>query len=175
MQYKNRLLELVRLQLSANYSQSEIDKMIGNWNDSSYKGKRNAIIEKALYDIAVIITQHNVNTVMTTTNKFCHVVYYGKTADVLHSYSNRNIAEFDSFCNNIDSYNILYKYDYNNESVNVDNLRYKDKKIFTKILDMFKIRWEAIPSSKTIDETMYVVNYNSFEDNSLVLCENLES
>lgn len=51
MQYKNRLLELVRLQLSAKHSQSEIDKMIGNWNDSSYKDKRNAIIEDSLKNI----------------------------------------------------------------------------------------------------------------------------
>lgn len=59
MQYKNRLLELVRQQLLKKHSPSEVDKMIGQWNNSSYKNERNRIIEEALKDIQSCIDKVN--------------------------------------------------------------------------------------------------------------------
>ena len=66
MKYKDRVLELVRLQLSAKHSQSEIDKLIGNWNDSSYKETRNAIIEDTLKDIRKSILKDYLSKLPTT-------------------------------------------------------------------------------------------------------------
>lgn len=58
MKYKERLIDVSRHYLLKTHTSEEVDKMLGNWNDSAYKTQRNKHIEESLAQIKKVIDQH---------------------------------------------------------------------------------------------------------------------
>lgn len=56
MQYKNRIIDLVRHHLLLTHKSTDVDKMLGGWNYQSKKDDRNEVIEKSLLEIKEILT-----------------------------------------------------------------------------------------------------------------------
>lgn len=55
MTYKNELLHLIRHYLLTKHTSAEVEKLIGRWNDSSFKDTRNENIEQAIKEIKQLI------------------------------------------------------------------------------------------------------------------------